>query len=150
MASTFHGIEVGKRALFAQQSALSTTGHNIANANTLGYTRQRAEMQATSAIPYAGMQNDKSPAQLGTGVEVTKLVRLREEYLDVQYRGEIKNVGYWEAKSDTYIKIEEILNEPSNVGLAYTMDEFWKGWQELAKNPESVAARAVVRQRGVA
>jgi flagellar hook-associated protein 1 len=150
MASTFHGIEVGKRALFAQQSALSTTGHNIANANTLGYTRQRAEMQATSAIPYAGMQNDKSPAQLGTGVEVTKLVRLREEYLDVQIRGEMKNVGYWEAKSDTYIKIEELLNEPSDVGLQYTMDEFWKGWQELAKNPESVAARAVVRQRGVA
>jgi flagellar hook-associated protein 1 len=150
MASTFHGIEVGKRALFAQQTALSTTGHNIANANTNGYSRQRAEMQATSAIPYPGMHSDKSPSQLGTGVEVNKLVRLREDYLDVQIRNENKNFGYWEAKSDTFIQIEEIMNEPSDEGLAATMDEFWKSWQELAKNPESAAARAVVRQRGVA
>ncbi|MFH7818129.1 flagellar hook-associated protein FlgK [Neobacillus thermocopriae] len=146
MVSTFHGIEVGRRALSAQQSALTTTGHNIANANTTGYSRQRAEMQATSALSVPGMHNH----QIGTGVDVTKLVRLREEYLDVQLRGENKNLGYWEAKSDTLSKIEEMMNEPSDTGLAYIMDEFWKGWQELAKNPESAAARAVIRQKGVA
>ncbi|MCH6266834.1 flagellar hook-associated protein FlgK [Neobacillus citreus] len=150
MGSTFHGLELGKRGLFAQQTALSTTGHNIANANTAGYTRQRAEMQATNAIPQPGMQTDRSPAQLGTGVEVNKLVRLREEYLDVQLRGENKNLGYWEAKSDTLSKIEELLNEPSDTGLAFVMDEFWKGWQELSKNPDSAAARAVVKQKGIA
>ncbi|MCL6570279.1 MAG: flagellar hook-associated protein FlgK [Bacillus sp. (in: Bacteria)] len=143
MTSTFHGLELGKRALYAQQAALSTTGHNIANANTVGYTRQRAEMQATRAISVLGMQ-------LGTGVEVNKLIRLREEYIDVQMRGENKNLGYWEAKSDTLSKIEGILNEPSDDGLAFTMDEFWKGWEELAKNPDSAATRAVVRQKGVA
>jgi flagellar hook-associated protein 1 FlgK len=107
-------------------------------------------MQATKAISTPGMHSDKSPSQLGTGVEVTKLVRLREEYLDVQYRGENKNLGYWEAKSDTLTKVEEVLNEPTDEGLAFTMDEFWKGWQELAKNPDSAAARSVVRQKGVA
>lgn len=150
MSSTFHGLEVGKRGLSAQQTALSTTSQNIANANTTGYTRQRAEMQATKAISTPGMHSDKSPSQLGTGVEVTKLVRLREDYLDVQLRGENKNLGYWEAKSDTNTKIEEILNEPSDNGLANTMDEFWKGWQELSKNPDSAAARAVVQEKGVA
>lgn len=150
MASTFHGLELGKRGLFAQQTALSVTGHNIGNANTIGYSRQRAEMQATNAIPGPGMNNDRSPSQLGTGVEVNKIVRLREEYLDVQFRGEYKNFGYWEAKSDTFMRIEELLNEPSESGLAVTMDEFWKGWEELTKNPESAAARGVVRQRGVA
>lgn len=150
MASTFHGLELGKRGLYAQQTALSTTGHNIANANTNGYTRQRAEMQATKAISYPGMHSDTSPSQLGTGVEVNKLVRLREEYLDVQIRGENKSLGYWEAKSDTLSKIEEILNEPTDSGLAATMDQFWKGWQELSKNPDSAAARGVVRQRAVA
>jgi flagellar hook-associated protein 1 len=150
MASTFHGLELGKRGLYAQQSALSTTGHNIANANTTGYTRQRAEMQATKAISYPGMHSDTSPSQIGTGVEVNKLVRLREEYLDVQIRGENKNLGYWEAKSDTLSKIEEVLNEPSETGLAATMDQFWKGWQELAKNPDSAAARGVVKQRAIA
>jgi flagellar hook-associated protein 1 len=150
MASTFHGLELGKRGLFAQQSALSTTGHNIANANTVGYTRQRAEMQATYPLPTPGMQNDVSAGQLGTGVEVNKIVRLREDYLDVQLRGENKNLGYWEAKSDTLTKIEGILNEPSDNGLAFTIDEFLKSWQELSKNPDSAATRGVVRQRGVA
>jgi flagellar hook-associated protein 1 len=143
MASTFHGLEVGRRGLFAQQMALNTTGHNIANANTNGYTRQRVEMQASNPISTSGVK-------LGTGVEISKLVRLREEYLDVQIRGELKNTGYWEAKSETFSKIEELLNEPSDNGLARTMDEFWKGWQELANHPESAAARSVVRQRGVA
>lgn len=150
MTSTFHGLELGKRALFAQQAALSTTGHNIANANTTGYTRQRAEMQATNALPAPGISNDTSPAQLGTGVEVTEIARLRESYLDVQYRDESKNSGYWTAVSDTYSKIEELLNEPSDNGLANTMDTFWQGWEELSKNPDSAAARAVVRQNGVA
>lgn len=146
MASSFHGLEIGKRALFVQQTALSTTGHNIANANSAGYTRQRANMQATNAMSISGM----SSFQLGTGVEISKLERLREDYLDVQLRAENKNLGYWEAKSDSLSKIEEILNEPSDEGLSYIMNEFWKGWQELAKDPDSAAARAVVRQRGVA
>lgn len=150
MASTFHGLELGKRALYAQQTALSTTGHNIANANTTGYTRQRAEMQASNPMPQPGMHSSTMPAQLGTGVEVTKLIRLREDYLDVQLRGENKNVGYWEAKSDTLSKVEELLNEPSDSGLASVMDKFWKGWQELSKNPDSAAVRSVVKQRGIA
>ncbi len=143
MTSTFHGLELGKRALYAQQAALSTTGHNISNANTFGYSRQRAEMQATNALSI-------NRYRLGTGVEVTNIVRLREDYLDVQLRNENKNSGYWEAKSDTLTKVEELLNEPSDNGLAFTMDEFWKGWEELSKNPDSAAARAVVRQKGVA
>jgi flagellar hook-associated protein 1 len=150
MTSTFFGVELGKRGLFAQQAALYTTGNNISNANTDGYTRQRAEMQATSSIPAPGMNADKTPGQMGTGVEVDKIARLREDFLDVQYRGENKNLGYWEAKSDTYTKIEDIVNEPSDSGIANAMDQFWAGWQELAKNPESSAARAVVQQRGVA
>lgn len=146
MTSTFHGIEVGKRALFAQQAALSTTGHNIANANTIGYTRQRANMQATNPISIPGM----SSYQLGTGVDVNKIERLRENYLDIQYRTENKNVGYWEAKSDTLSKLEGLLNEPSDNGLAYVMDQFWSSWEELAKNPDSASARSVVRQRAIA
>nr|WP_066366959.1 flagellar hook-associated protein FlgK [Neobacillus fumarioli] len=150
MSSTFMGLELGKRALYAQQAALNTTGHNIANANTNGYTRQRAEMQATPAIPYPGMNAAAGPAQLGTGVEVNKISRLREDYLDVQYRGQNKDLGYYEAKSDTYTKIEELFKEPSDTGIANAMDQFWQGWEELSKSPDSSAARAVVRQRGVA
>jgi flagellar hook-associated protein 1 FlgK len=150
MGSFFHGLEIGKRSLFAQQSALSTTGHNIANANTKGYSRQRVDLETSRPLHYPGMNNDTSPLQMGTGVTPSQISRLREEFLDMQYRGENRHLGYWEARTDTYTKIEEILNEPSESGLQKVMDQFWQSWEDLSKNPESLASRAVVRQRGVA
>ncbi|EJL46898.1 MULTISPECIES: flagellar hook-associated protein FlgK [Brevibacillus] len=150
MRSTFHGIEVSKRGLFAQQSALNTTGHNIANANTEGYTRQRVNMQATTGLPYVGMSASIEPGILGTGVEVVSMQRLREDYLDQQYRNETKHNGYWEARQDGLSKIETIMNEPSDTGLQAVMDQLWQSWQDLAKEPESLSARAVVRQRAIA
>ena len=56
MRSTFMGLETNKRGLFTQQSALYTTGHNISNANTLGYSRQRVNMQATAGFPGIGLK----------------------------------------------------------------------------------------------
>lgn len=150
MRSTFHGLEVSKRGLFAQQSALNTTSHNIANANTEGYTRQRANMRATTGIPYPGLDTSRGPGLIGTGVEVTELQRIREDFLDVQFRTENKHFGYWEARRDGLEKIEVILNEPSDTGLQKVMDELWKSWQDLAKEPESLSTRAVVRQRAIA
>ncbi len=150
MRSSFHGIEMMKRGLFAQQSALNTTGHNIANANTEGYTRQRANMQATPGMPAPGMNADRAPGLIGTGVEVTDLQRIREDFLDIQFRTENKHYGYWEAKFDGLDKIQSIMNEPSDSGLQKVMDQLWQSWQDLAKEPESLSARAVVRQRAIA
>jgi flagellar hook-associated protein 1 FlgK len=150
MRSTFHLLEVSKRGLFAQQNALYVTGHNIANANTEGYTRQRANMQATRGIPVPGMNNDRAPGQLGTGVHVTDLQRLREDFLDVQFRNENKRYGYWEAKLDAIQKIEDIMNEPSETGLQKVMDEMWKAWQDLSQDTRDTSARAVLRERSIA
>ncbi|TGV31007.1 flagellar hook-associated protein FlgK [Mesorhizobium sp. M00.F.Ca.ET.186.01.1.1] len=150
MRSTFHGIEVSKRGLFAQQSALNTTGHNIANANTEGYTRQRVNMQATTGLPYVGLNTSVEPGLLGTGVNVVGIQRIREEFLDVQLRSENKHFGYWEAKSDGLLKIETIMNEPSDTGLQKVMDQFWQSWQDLSQHPETASTRAVVLQRGIA
>ncbi|OEH86725.1 flagellar hook-associated protein FlgK [Desulfuribacillus stibiiarsenatis] len=150
MRSTFHGLEVSKRGIFAQQSALHVTGHNIANANTEGYTRQVANMRTSPAIPYTGMQMSKNPGLLGTGVDVADILRLREDYLDMQFRGEQKHLGYWEARKDTLSKVEMVLNEPSDTGLQATLDKFWTSWQDLAKEPEASSARAVVLERAYA
>lgn len=150
MRSTFHGLEVSKRGLFAQQSALNTTGHNISNANTEGYTRQRANMQATTGIPYPGMFANVEPGLLGTGVNVVSLQRLREDFLDVQYRNEHKRQGYWDGRLETLEKLEGIMNEPSDTGLQKVMDQMWQSWQDLAKDPTNTSARAVVRERSKA
>ncbi|ERI09663.1 flagellar hook-associated protein FlgK [Aneurinibacillus aneurinilyticus] len=150
MPSAFSALEIGKRALFANQGALNTIGHNIANANTEGYTRQRVNLQATSPYPYPALTNARQAGQMGTGVVISSIERLRERFLDLQFRGEYKKFGYYEKKSDTLGKIESILNEPSDKGFQYTMDEFWTAWHTLASDPQNKSAREAIRQNGIA
>ncbi|WP_368492876.1 flagellar hook-associated protein FlgK [Geobacillus thermodenitrificans] len=150
MLSTFHGLEAARRAMMAQQAALYTTGHNIANANTEGYTRQRVQLEATTPFPTPGLNRPNIPGQMGTGVEAASVERVREYFLDIQYRGENSKLGYWEARADAVAKMEDIMNEPSDSGLAKTMDQFWQALQDLSTHPENEGARSVVRQRGLA
>lgn len=150
MPSTFHGLEVAKRGMFAQQTALYVTAHNVANANTPGYSRQRVNFEQTEPYPPASMNRPQIPGQMGTGVEAGSIERVRDSFLDLQYRGENNKLGYWEARADALKKMEEIMNEPSDSGLAKTLDQFWQALQDLSVNPENEGARSVVRQRGQA
>jgi flagellar hook-associated protein 1 len=150
MRSTFFGLEMGRRALQAQQRALDVTGHNISNANTQGYSRQEAVLKATNPYTVPGFNKPSGPGQIGSGVDVKEIRRIRDQFIDTQVRTENKSLGYWDVKKDALQKIEVIVNEPSDSGLRSVTDKFWESWQELSKNPESVAVRSVVRQRGIA
>jgi flagellar hook-associated protein 1 len=150
MRSTFHGLETARRGMFTQQSALETTGHNIANANTPGYSRQRVNFVQSEPYPPASLNRPQIPGQMGTGVEAGTVARVREKFLDLQYRGENNELGYWTAKAEALEKMEEIMNEPSEEGLSKTLDRFWQSLQDLALNPHDAGARSVVRQRGLA
>ncbi|MBA2877249.1 flagellar hook-associated protein 1 FlgK [Anoxybacillus kamchatkensis] len=150
MLSTFHGLETVRRGMTAQQQALYVTGHNIANANTPGYSRQRVNFEQTPPYPFASKNRPVMPGQMGTGVEGGTVQRMREEFLDVQYRGEHMKYGYWNTRAEALYKMEEIMNEPSDEGLAKTLDRFWQSLQDLAVNPSNSGARSVVRQRGMA
>lgn len=146
MTSTFHSIETARRSLFTQTTALATTGHNISNANTEGYTRQRVRMTASLPIEPYGLNHSTVPGQLGTGVEFTSIDRIREQFLDDQYRGESAGFGNWNIQSDTLDKLEAIVNEPSTTGIRTVMDNFWKSWSDLSKNPQDPTARKIVTQ----
>ncbi|NNU96370.1 flagellar hook-associated protein FlgK [Anoxybacillus sp. EFIL] len=150
MLSTFHGLETVRRGMTAQQQALYVTGHNIANANTPGYSRQRVNFEQTPPYPFASKNRPVMPGQMGTGVEGGTVQRMREQFLDVQYRGENMKYGYWNTRAEALYKMEEIMNEPSDEGLAKTLDRFWQSLQDLAVNPSNSGARSVVRQRGIA
>ncbi|WP_404445494.1 flagellar hook-associated protein FlgK [Sutcliffiella horikoshii] len=150
MRSTFHSLEVARRGLVTQQTALQTVGHNIANANTPGYTRQRVNFVQTEPYPSPSLNRPQIPGQIGTGVEAGSIQRVRESFLDIQYRGENNKLGYWESRADSLQKMEEIMNEPSETGLSTTLDRFWQAFQDLAVNPTNAGARSVVRQRGLA
>lgn len=150
MVSTFHGLEVARRGMMTQQSALYTTGHNIANANTPGYTRQRVNFEQTEPYPPASRNRPQIPGQMGTGVQAGDIQRIRDSFVDMQFRGENSKVGYYQAKSEMLTQMEDIMNEPSDTGLAKSMDEFWNSLQDLAVQPQNNGARRVVRQRGIA
>jgi len=150
MYSTFHGLEIGKRAILSQQTALSTTGQNIANANTKGYTRQEAVLSAAIPLASPSPNNGTIPMQMGTGVEVSEFRRIREGYLDSQFRSEQQQAGYWETKASALSQLEDVFNELSGTGLSTSLIKFWQGLQELAKQPESLSARVVVTADGKA
>lgn len=148
--STFHGLEMAKRALSAQQAALYTTGHNISNANTEGYSRQRVNFNTSTPYPAIGRNRPEIPGQKGTGVEVGSVQRVRNEFLDKQYRTENSRTGFWDSTSKALSRMEELLNEPSDSGLSHTINEFWDSLEELSVHPDSDGARSVVAQRGLA
>ncbi|MBP2001779.1 flagellar hook-associated protein 1 FlgK [Paenibacillus shirakamiensis] len=150
MTSTFHSIETVKRSLFTQTAALSTTGHNIANANTEGYTRQTVKMKPSLSIEAYGLNRSSAPGQLGTGVEYQSIERIRQEFLDSQYRSENTANGSWDIKSDTLSKLEGVFNEPSDTGISKVLNNFWNSWSNLSKDPESASARKVVKENASA
>jgi flagellar hook-associated protein 1 FlgK len=139
--STFATLNLANRALVSQQLGLDITGHNIANANTDGFTRQAAQMQASTPFTMVGTTRPQQPGQLGTGVDVVNVQRFRDGFLDLQFRSEQQLLGQWQSTNDSVTKIEQAFNEPSQEGLAAAMSKFFNSWSELANNPESQSFR---------
>lgn len=147
MTSTFHSLETSKRSLTTQQVALSTLSHNIANANTEGYTRQKVTMVSSRPIEAYGMSKSIAPGQLGTGVEYTSITRIRDAFLDAQYRDQSEIAGSTEIQMDTLSKLESFVNEPSDTGIRTVLENFWSAWSDLSKDPENVTAREILVER---
>mgnify|MGYP001449015925 CR=1 FL=1 len=150
MRSTFMGLEASKRGLYTQQSALYTTGHNVSNANTEGYSRQRVNMQATAGYPGVGLNAPTVPGFIGTGVEAGSIQRVRDQFIDKQFRQETNKLGYWQSRSNAIEQLEDVMNEPSEFGLQRSLSLFWQSLQDVAAHPENGGTRAVAIDRGVA
>ena len=147
--STFQGLEIAKTGLFVSQKALDVTGHNIANANTPGYTRQVVDMASIAPPTTFGMYDQWGKA-IGEGVKIQDIRQIRDQFLDNQFRRENKFLGEWETKAQVLAAIENIFNEPSNSGINTVLNNFFNSLQELSKNPESLTVRAEVRERAIA
>jgi flagellar hook-associated protein 1 len=145
MVSTFHSLELGKRGILASQTAVTTTGHNIANANTKGYSRQQVNLTTAPSLD-VWTSGEVNPGQLGSGVSVESITRVRDRFLDKQFRDHSATLGEWSVRQDTLAKLETIINEPSDTGLQSARDQFWGAWQDLATEPDSLAARAVIKE----
>jgi len=150
MNSIFFSLETARKSLASQQRALDVTGHNIANVNTPGYSRQTAILATTPALPYPSNKVNFEAGQVGTGVTVEAITRMRLEYIDRQIWQESYTYGENEQRMATLQKIEILFNEPSDAGIRSVVDKYFESLQELSKQPENRDARDVVRQRGIA
>lgn len=133
-------LSIARSGLHYQQVVMQTAGHNIANAEVEGYTRQRAEA-------VAGYPQQFSYGVVGTGVFTNDVSRGREALLDVAYRSESSGHAAASLRERLLSGIEGVLGEPSEDGLSAAIDALWSSWSDLAGTPNSSAARSVVQQR---
>ena len=146
MGSTFFGLELSRKALSSQQAALNVTGHNIANSNTQGYTRQVANLTATTPETITSFGRNLT---VGTGVTLDTITRARDAFVDRQFRWETSKQQYWEGRQDSLQKVEGLLNEPSDNSISSDMTKFWTSWSNLSKDPDNLGARSVVREQAL-
>lgn len=148
MPSTFSGLQIALSALWTQQRAIEVVDHNIANANTEGYSRQKAIMSATDPYTVPTNNREQSVGQMGTGVTVTKIYRYASEYLNSQLRNELSRQNRWQEIQDGYSQIETVLTEPSDTGISSALGDYWNAWSDLSSMPDDLAARTAVVEAG--
>jgi|Deesub1362A_J573_1020465.scaffolds.fasta_scaffold00029_68 flagellar hook-associated protein 1 FlgK len=149
MTSTFFGIELARRGLLAHRRALETTGHNIANVNTPGYSRQEVVLSASNPLSNPAVQAIM-PGQIGTGVGIEEIRRIKDNYLDRLIQNTTSSVGYWEDLQRGLARVEAVFPEPSDFGLQSLIMNFFGAWHDLSQNPGDPGVEAVVKGAGQA
>lgn len=150
MSGLFSTFNIAKNGMTVQQKSIGVTSHNIANANTVGYSRQVARIETSR--PYGGvtMGSSTQPGQIGTGAQIRAIERVRDTFLDYQVRNETSVLGKYEVRGNFLYEIESIFNEPSDTGISNLMGKFFDAFQELSKQPNSSNSRTVAAQQTLA
>jgi flagellar hook-associated protein 1 len=145
MISSFLGLQTSLRGLLAQQQALDVAAHNVANANTVGYTRQEATLGAANPLHLtAGATQNGAGAFLGQGVDVTAYRRLRDSFLDLQVRAQNMALGDATTSAEALDRVQSALGEPSATGINALLGKFYTAWSDLANHPESDSSKQAV------
>jgi flagellar hook-associated protein 1 FlgK len=133
-------FDIGKSAMLASQTALSTTGHNIANAQTPGFNRQDVILE--SATPVTGIGG-----LIGAGVTVSGITRDYDRFIQSQLISQQQNLGRSDAMNQSFSPVEEVFNEQQQTGLSNSLDDYFNAWNELSANPEGQAERSQLIQK---
>lgn len=140
-------LQAALRSLLAHQAAIATVAHNTANAQNPRYSRQIVKLQAALPIPEPSLRDGISFGQLGTGVTVGEIARQYDALLTDSLRIAEGRVGYHETMVNGLERVEALMGEPSNSGIAALMTEFFEAWRNLSANPENMGARSLVLER---
>ncbi len=149
MQSTFSGIELAKRGIIAHNVGLQTTGHNLSNSATEGYSRQRVELQPYPPLDKPGLNSAQRAGQIGQGVEAVRITRVRDMILEGRIVSQAGGEEYWNERQGFLRMVEQVYTEPGEGSVRNLMDRYWDSWQELSLHPDQMAARQAVLQRGI-
>ena len=127
-------LDIGKSSLLSHQRAIAVTSHNIANVNTVGYSRQRAIF--ATRIPL-----DSRPGQLGTGVKIESIERIYDRFTVEQLNNANSELEKWNAMGNALANIEAIFNEAPGFGINDALNKFFNAWHDLANNPTGMTER---------
>lgn len=148
MDSTFSGIEIGKRSLFAHKDAMNTVGHNLSNATKPGYSRQRVTMKTAIPLYAPQLNRAKKQGQLGQGIVVQSIDRVKDELLNTRIIEESHRLGYWTSQDKFTSMLEDVYNEPEDQSIRKRLNDFWESWHDLANQPQGLAERKIILERG--
>lgn len=141
MTGSFFGLQIGKSGIFTQRKAMDVTSHNIANANTEGYSRQRAVIESARTYMITSLVTPVAAQQIGTGSTVAKIEQFRDEYIDAKITEETSTLN-WNTTADNLLKqVEAIMNEPGAATLRDQLDKYWSAWETLSTDASNTALR---------
>ncbi|MES9873201.1 MAG: flagellar hook-associated protein FlgK [Candidatus Sedimenticola sp. 6PFRAG7] len=136
--ATIFGI--GTSALLSYQRVLSTVGHNVANANTEGYSRQRVNLSTRTA--------DRTPAGwIGNGVDAVSVQRFYDDFIATQMRGAQTATTEMQTLLQHASRLDNLLADPA-VGLDPAIQDFFNALQDVSDNPASASSRQVLLAEG--
>lgn len=129
-------LDIGVSALLSFQNSLNTTGHNIANSDTEGYSRQRTQL-ATQVPQLRGY------GWIGSGVKVVGVERITNQFISTQVRSAQSVASQLQIYTEFAVRLDDVLADP-NIGLDPAIQEFFDAMQIVADDPSSVASRQVL------
>lgn len=138
MSGLFGTLNTATTGMSANQVALQTSSHNIANTNTDGYSRQRVQLQTTPPYTITGV------GTMGTGVKTAKITRVVDDFVRNQIRSANSQYQFYNQKSDTLGQLEDTFNEPSDNGVIKQLSTLTSSWTQLGNNPELGTAKTLV------
>jgi flagellar hook-associated protein 1 len=130
-------FDIARSALTTSQQALAVTGHNVANVNTPGYSRQ--ETVLTERPPLNGQ-----PGMAGTGVQATSIRRYTDQFINRQLTTVQQNLGRLSVSREELFRLQNLFGDSNNQGITARMNDFFRGLQDVSTNPGGVAARSVL------
>ncbi len=144
MRPTFLGIETALRGIQSNQKALDIVGHNLTNATTEGYTRQRVDQVSMTISGGSRYDIQQNVSLMGQGTEINGVSQIRDPLLDKMFREEYATVAYFDQSAVILSDIEKAINELGNTGINNAIEDVISALKSFSSSPDDATNASIV------